>query len=323
LNFQHSQSLPQSADLKRIYSSLRLIRRAEEEVARIYPSDKIKSPVHLSIGQEAAAVGICDALQADDAVSGTYRGHAAYMAKGGDLNRLFAELYGKATGITGGIGGSMHLIDIEHGVLGTSAVVGTTVPIAAGFALAFKREGKKRVVAAYFGDGATEEGVFTETLNFAALHKLPMLFVCENNGYAIHTPSSRRWASDQLIERVATYGIPTVRIEDQNVFQIRAAALDFIAAMREGAGPAFIECKVYRWREHVGPNPDFDQGYRSESEMKPWMENDQVAAVGKLLPDSERKKIDDEVEACVAAAIDFAERSPFPGPERLYDNIYA
>jgi pyruvate dehydrogenase E1 component alpha subunit len=311
-------------DIERIYRSLRLIRRAEEEIARIYPSDKIKSPVHLSIGQEAVAVGICDALKPDDAVSGTYRGHASYMAKGGDLNRLFAELYGKSTGITGGIGGSMHLIDMEHGVLGTSAVVGTTIPIAAGFALAFQREARGKVVAAFFGDGATEEGVFAETLNFAALKKLPILFVCENNGYAIHTPAANRQpAPDALCDRVATYGIPTVQIPDQNVYRIRQTALDLIDGIRRGTGPAFIECKAYRWREHVGPNLDYDQGYRSEDEMKPWVENDQVASVAADLPDDLRRRIDDEVEARVAAAIDYAETSPFPEPSRLHDHVYA
>src|SRR5262245_15570518 len=165
------------ADLERIYRSLRRIRRAEEEVARIYPSDKIKSPVHLSIGQEAVSVGICDVLRPDDAVSPTYRGHAAFLAKGGSLRGLMAELYGKAAGVAGGKGGSMHLIDPPHNVIGTSAVVGTTIPVALGYALAFKRTRTDRVVVSFFGDGATEEGVFTESLNFAALHKLPVLFV--------------------------------------------------------------------------------------------------------------------------------------------------
>ena len=178
---------PSQSDLERIYRSLRLIRRAEEEVARIYPSDKTASPVHLSIGQEAVAVGVCDVLEPDDVVSPTYRGHAAYLAKGASLRGLFAELYGKATGTAHGKGGSMHLIDMQHNVLGASAVVGTTIPVALGFALAFKRTQSNRVVVAFFGDGATEEGVFTESLNFAALHKLPILFVCENNFSAITT----------------------------------------------------------------------------------------------------------------------------------------
>ena len=159
------------ADFERIYRSLRRIRRAEEEVARIYPTDKIKSPVHLSIGQEAVSVGICDVLRPEDVVSPTYRGHAAYIAKGGPLRELFAEMYGKATGVAGGKGGSMHLIDMSHNIIGTSAVVGTTIPLAVGYALTFKRLHAERVAVSFFGDGATEEGVFSESLNFASLHK--------------------------------------------------------------------------------------------------------------------------------------------------------
>src|SRR5437867_4586528 len=157
-----SRAVPQ-ADLRLLYRKLRLIRRAEEEIARIYPSDKIKSPVHLSIGQEAVSVGVCDTLRPDDVVSGTYRSHASYLAKGGDLRALFAELYGKDTGCARGKGGSMHLVNMDQYILGTSAVVGTTIPIAVGYALALKQQGTGRVVAAFFGDGATEEGVFHES----------------------------------------------------------------------------------------------------------------------------------------------------------------
>src|SRR5437762_7913752 len=171
----HPMTEPELAprDLTRIYGALYLVRRVEEEVARIYPSDKIKSPVHLSIGQESSSVGVCDVLLPDDIVSASYRGHAAYLAKGGDLNAMIAELYGKDTGCARGKGGSMHLVGMDHGILGGSAVVGTTIPVAVGYALALKREGKGRVVACFFGDGATEEGVFHESMNFAALHKLP------------------------------------------------------------------------------------------------------------------------------------------------------
>ena len=200
--------------LARVYRSLRLIRRTEEEIARIYPSDKIKSPVHLSIGQESVSVGVCDILDASDVISATYRGHAAYLAKGGDLKQMMAELYGKGTGCAAGKAGSMHLIDMDANVLGMSAVVGTTIPVAAGYAFALQREGKSRIAASFFGDGATEEGVFSETLNFASLHKLPILFVCENNGFAIHSPTSNRWATEALCERVRTYGIETRELAD-------------------------------------------------------------------------------------------------------------
>ncbi len=313
--------------LVRVYRSLRLIRRTEEEIARLYPSDKIKSPVHLSIGQESVAVGVCDVLGADDVMSATYRGHAAYLAKGGDLNRMMAELYGKGGGVAAGKAGSMHLVDMAAGVMGMSAVVGTTIPIAAGYGFALQSEGPGkdgyRIAVSFFGDGATEEGVFSETLNFASLHKLPVLFVCENNGYAIHSPIKNRWATEQLSERVRTYGIPTTELAEDDVFAIRSAAEKAVGDIRAGKGPQFMECKTYRWREHVGPNEDYDDGYRSLDEFRPWQEGDQVAAVGKMLEDAERTAIDEEVESAIAAAVDFAEESPWPEPEELFSHVFA
>lgn len=310
-------------NLARLYRKLQLIRRAEEEIARIYPSDKIKSPVHLSIGQEAAAVGVCDPLRPDDVVSGTYRSHAAYIAKGGDLAAMFAELYGKDTGCARGKGGSMHIVGMDQYILGTSAVVGTTVPIALGYALALNREGSGRLVAAFFGDGATEEGVFYESLNFAALHKLPVLFVCENNGYAIHTPISKRWATTRLCERVATYGIPAHEICDSDVLKLWHLTSDACVSIRQGGGPVFIECKTYRWREHVGPGEDYDAGYRTRDELRCWTENDQVARIGAMLDAAGKAKIDAEIEREIAAALEFAETSPFPDPKELYTDVYA
>jgi pyruvate dehydrogenase E1 component alpha subunit len=318
-----SENAPDPETLARVYHSLALIRRTEEEIARLYPSDKIKSPVHLSIGQESVSVGVCDALDSGDMMSATYRGHAAYLAKGGDLNRMMAELYGKGTGGAGGKAGSMHLVDMEAGVMGMSAVVGTTIPIAAGYAFAMKHEGRGRLTACFFGDGATEEGVFSETLNFAALHKLPILFVCENNGFAIHSPLSNRWATENLRERVATYGIPTAHIADADVFAIRRAADTAMQAIRAGGGPQFLECKTYRWREHVGPGEDYDDEYRSRGELTPWQDSDPVTVTGNMLDDDARAAIDDDIEQQIAKAVEFAEQSPWPEPEELFSNVYA
>ncbi|HEY1735350.1 MAG TPA: thiamine pyrophosphate-dependent dehydrogenase E1 component subunit alpha, partial [Methylovirgula sp.] len=214
--------------LGRLYSGVLKIRRVEEAIARLYPSDKIKSPVHLSIGQEAVAVGVIDLLEDDDVVGGTYRGHASYIAKGGSLPAMFAELYGKATGCAGGKGGSMHLIGMERNILGCSAVVGSHIPVAVGYALAIRRRGEKRVVACFLGDGATEEGVFSESLNFASLQGLPILFVCENNGLAIHTPLRKRWATEHLVERVSTYGLRAEKVETYDIFAIRKAAAELL-----------------------------------------------------------------------------------------------
>jgi TPP-dependent pyruvate/acetoin dehydrogenase alpha subunit len=311
-------------DLRVIYRMLRRIRRVEEEVARIYPSDKIKSPVHLSIGQEAVSVGVCSVLRDDDAVSATYRGHAAYLAKGGNLSLMIAELYGKATGCAKGKGGSMHLVGMDKCILGSSAVVGTTIPLSVGFALALKRQGLGRVVVSFFGDGATEEGVFYESLNFAALHRLPVLFVCENNSYAIHSPLKKRWATTQLCERVRTYGIPAISIADSDVLEVQRHAVEAIDTLRNNeSGPAFLECHTYRWREHVGPNEDTGFGYRPIAELQKWKEKDQVEAIGARLNASERLRIDSEIEAEIEAAFEFAENSPFPNPEEVLTNVYA
>lgn len=310
--------------LGRIYRSLRMIRRVEEEVARIYPTDKIKSPVHLSIGQESVAVGVCDALEQRDIISPTYRGHAAYLAKGGSLQAMMAELYGKATGCAKGKGGSMHLVDMTVNVLGASAVVGTTIPVAVGYAMAQRRRKTGAVVVAFFGDGATEQGVFAESLNFSALHRLPIIFVCENNRYAIHTPVEKRWATERLCERVSTYGIKSHRIPDADVLAIRRIVADAVPSLRNGsAGPLFIECETYRWLEHVGPNLDYTAGYRDEADFEKWRKADQVEKVGSSLSASERESIDRSIETEIEKAINFAESSPFPAPEALYEEVYA
>src|SRR5205807_5443609 len=237
----------------RLYRALFRIRRVEEEVARVYATDKIKSPVHLSIGQEAVSVGVCEALRPDDVVFGTYRGHALYLAKGGDLRAMVAELYGKATGCTKGKGGSMHLIDPECGVMGMSAVVGTTIANAAGYAYALKYRRHDAIVASFFGDGATEEGVFAETLNFAVLKRLPMLFVCENNQYAIHTHQSRRQGAAQVCARARAYGLAAERIEHSDLLYLYQRVRAVAPLARTGR-PHFFEVMTYRWREHVGPN---------------------------------------------------------------------
>ena len=269
------------------------------------------------------AVGVCDALRPEDVVSGTYRGHASYLAKGGNLKRMIAELYGRATGVAGGKGGSMHLVDMENNVLGSSAVVGTTIPIAVGYAFALKRRGEDRVVAAFFGDGASEEGVFHESLNFAALKKAPVLFVCENNQLAIHQPLAKRWATDRLCERVETYGIPARRIADGDVIAIRNAAAAAIERIRAGGGPEFIECLTYRWREHVGPGEDYDAGYRDRGDLEPWQTRDEVARLGDMLDEMTRVRIDSEVESAIAEALAFAESSAYPEIEELNTNVFA
>jgi TPP-dependent pyruvate/acetoin dehydrogenase alpha subunit len=307
----------------RFYRSLYRIRRAEEEIARVYPSDKIKSPVHLAIGQEGVAVGVCEALRPEDVVFGSYRSHAYYLAKGGDLNAMMAELYGKLTGCAKGKGGSMHIVDVAHGVMGASAVVGTPLPNAVGYAYALKVQRRPGIVVCFFGDGATEEGVYHESLNFAALKAVPIIFICENNGYAIHTHvASRQKAFDRLTERARGYGLPAECLED-DVFKIYERVNTAAEALRAGQpGPFFFECQTYRWKEHVGPNEDYQLGYRTRAEAEPWMTNDSVQRVAALLEPAERQRIEAEVEAEIQAAFDFAETSPFPPAEELYTNVF-
>jgi len=306
-----------------IYGRLYLIRRVEETIADIYPTDKVRSPIHLSLGQEAIAAGVCAALRPDDMVFGSYRGHATYLAKGGDLNSMMAELFGKATGCTKGRGGSMHLADRDAGVMATSAIVGSTIANAAGYAFGLRSRGSDAVVVSFFGDGATEEGVFYETLNWAALRRLPMLFVCENNSYAIHTHISRRQATQRLVERVRTFGIEATGIDDGDVLRIATEAEAAACALREGQGPRLLECATYRLREHVGPGEDWALGYRSVREALPWIEKDQVDRLGEMLDLPERSGIQERVDAAIADALAFAEESPFPAAGDLWNDVFA
>lgn len=319
----HTQAL-----VAKLYKRMSLIRRFELKLAEIYHTDAIKSPVHLSVGQESVAVAMCDPLANDDIIANTYRCHATYIAKGGDLNEMMAELYGKSGGCAGGKAGSMHLVDFNRGIMGASAVVGTHIPVATGYAMALKMQAKvtghQRVVVVMFGDGATEEGCFYESINFAALKKLPILFVCENNRLAIHTPLEKRWATDKLCERVATFGIETHKINDHDVFALRDKVSNIVNQLRQpNAGPVFMEVPTYRWLEHVGPRDDHEDNYRDLNEYREWKANDQIARLAGMLDDATRQQLDDEITAEIAASQAFAEASPYPAAHELYRNVYA
>lgn len=313
--------------VERLYKTMLLIREFELRLAEVYHTDAIKSPVHLSVGQESIAVAACDALEKDDLISNTYRCHATYIAKGGDLNEMMAELYGKTTGCAGGKAGSMHLVDFKRGIMGASAVVGTTVSVAAGHAFAYqqdaKKTGRQRVVVAIFGDGCTEEGCFYETINFASLRKLPIIFLCENNRLAIHTPIERRWATEQLCERVETFGIKTYKIDDADVFKIRDTMIEALAYVRAGNGPVFMECATYRWLEHVGPRDDHEDEYRNGEEYQKWKNQDQIARLGGMLDEATRDRIQQEIKLAIRQSEEFAEKSPYPAAEELYTHVYA
>jgi TPP-dependent pyruvate/acetoin dehydrogenase alpha subunit len=307
-----------------LYRTLFRIRRVEEEIARIYPSDKLKSPVHLSIGQEAVASAMCAPLSQEDTVFCTYRSHAAYLAKGGNLKQMLAEMYGKATGCTKGKGGGMHLIDPEAGVMGASAVVGTTIANAVGYAYSVKLRRQNSVVMSFFGDGGTEEGVFAESLNFAVLKKLPVIFVCENNGYAIHTHQSKRQGLPDICGRARAAGVTSELITDNDILKMHERATATVDSLRSGkvTGPLFFECQTYRWKEHVGPNEDYKLGYRTKEQAQPWIENDQVTRLAALLPAKSRKAIESEVNTEIEEAVAFAEESPFPDLSELTTDVF-
>ncbi len=306
----------------RLYRALYRIRRLEEAIAEIYPTDKIKSPVHLSIGQEAVSVGISEALEPQDVVFGTYRGHALYLARGGDMRAMVAELYGRATGCTHGKGGSMHLIAPEQGVMGMSAVVGTTIANAAGYAYALRYRRSDAIVASFFGDGATEEGVFAETLNFAALKRLPLLFICENNQYAIHTHQAKRQGLSDIAGRARAFGIPAQTLDGNDLFGLIDRARAVVADVRDGKGPQFLEVKTYRWREHVGPGCDFHLGFRKEEEASPWFANDPIRQLAAVLDPVGKRAIESAVEAEIADAFAFAEASPYPDADDLLTDVF-
>lgn len=307
----------------RLYRSMYLIRRVEEEIIRLYPSDKIKSPVHLSIGQEAVSAAVCDHLAREDYVFGTYRGHALYLAKGGNLPKMFAELYGKVHGAARGKAGSMHLVDTDVRMMGTSAIVATGISNAVGAALALRMRRSSAIVACFFGEGAADEGAFHESLNFASLKRLPILFVCENNHYAIYSHVRDRFAGPGLVDRARSYGIEAERVEDGDALQCHARAGAAVAAVRRGEGPRFLECMTYRWRDHVGPGEDRQYGYRSDTELDARIAGDNLASLGRLLGSEATAIIEAEEEARLASAIEWAEAGKFPEDQEVHEHVFA
>ena len=292
------------------------IRRVEEKIIELYPSDKIQSPVHLSIGQEAVAVGVCEPLRSTDLLFGSYRSHAFYLAKGGDLKQFFAELYGKVTGCCRGKGGSMHMAAPEVGFMGTSAVVASTISHAVGAALAAKQLGKDQLSVAVFGDGATDEGVYHESLNFASLKKVPVIFVCENNGLAVHSFTQARQAY-RILDHARVYGLAVTAIPDGHDFlKVHEAFSSVVDEVRRTGHPHFVEIETFRYKEHVGPGDDFEAGYRSRDEFQRWKTRDPLVVRRDLV-----EKYELQVRAEIDAAVVFAEESPWPGREELLKDV--
>jgi pyruvate dehydrogenase E1 component alpha subunit len=312
-----------------MYTEMLRIRLVEEALASLYPQQEIRSPLHLYVGQEAIAVGVCLTLTPTDYVFGTYRGHGIYLAVGGDLGAMMAELYGREGGCARGRGGSMHLTAPERGLLGCSAIVGGTIPLAVGAALAAKLSNSGAVAAAFFGDGAIDEGVFYESINFAALKRLPVIFVCENNGYATHSAQRARQPLDNIFRRAEVWGFPGVRVDGNDVIAVYGAAYEASLRARRGEGPTLLECRTYRWRGHVGPSGDIDLGYRNEDELIAWQQRCPIEHLKALLVErailtrSDLNRIEGSIRQHLETSLRFGKLSPVPSVETLADGVYA
>lgn len=311
-----------------LYSMLR-IRRIEEALADRYSEQEMRCPMHLCIGQEAIAVGMCTALSPDDKVFSNHRAHGHYLAKGGDLNAMVAELYGRATGCCGGRGGSMHLIDLDVGFMGATPIVGGTVPLAVGSAWAASLKRTNQVTVVFFGDGCFEEGVVHESLNFAALHKLPVIFVCENNDFSVYTHRNER-QPDRPIYRIAeAHGMTAAFGDGNDVEEVLNISRDAIERARTGRGPQFLEFRTYRWREHCGPDFDDHLNYRTVQEIEAGMNDCPIAryktklALGNKDAEAEFSRLESAIHEEISGAFEVALSSRKPTTDDAWGKVYA
>jgi pyruvate dehydrogenase E1 component alpha subunit len=304
------------------------IRLTEDRIGQLVESHEVRTPCHLSIGQEAVAAGVCAVLRSEDSVWGGHRSHGHYLAKGGDLNAMMAEILGKATGCARGRGGSMHVAAPQKGIFGTVPLVAATIPMAVGAGLAAKLRGGDQVAVAFFGDGATDEGHFHESLNLAALYNLPVLFVCENNLYSTHLALKERRVKDNIVEGASLHGMPGAVVNGNDVVAVYRAAEAAVLRARSGGGPTLLECRTYRWRGHVGPALDLDVGVDRRQALDGWRARDPIAACRRLLFDvgvsaDELDRVEHQVREEVEAAVTFARQSPPPDPSELLHHVYA
>lgn len=293
--------------------SMLRIRMIEESIAEKYSEQKMRCPTHLSIGQEAISVGVCSNLSNKDLVLSTHRAHAHYLAKGGNLNSMLAEIYGKKTGCSKGMGGSMHLIDKSVGFMGSTAIVGNTIPVAVGLAYSMKLKKNDCISCVFFGDGATEEGVFFESVNFAIIHSLPIIFICENNFYSVYSGLEVRQPKGRKIFNMASsLGIESIHGDGNNVSDVYKKTKSARQNISKGKGPQFLEFETYRWREHCGPNYDNHIGYREEKEFLEWQKKDPLKDFYNSSTKENLIKIKDEFYREISSAHSFAEKSDFP-----------
>jgi len=302
------------------------IRFFEEKVFDLYAQNLVPGTIHLYLGEEAVAVGVCSLLKKDDYITSTHRGHGHCIAKGAELKRTMAEILGKKTGYCKGKGGSMHIADFKIGMLGATAVVGAGLPIAVGAGLSAKLRKTDQVVACFFGEGASNQGTFHESINMASIWKLPVIFVCENNLYAMGTRQSRVMAIENVADRAVAYGIPGVVVDGNDVLAVYEATEKAVERARKGEGPTLIECKTYRHKGHSRVDP---AKYRPKEEVEEWLAKDPIKRFKEkllqtnTLTESEIQQIEKEVSDEIEEAVKFAMESPYPAPEEALEDVYA
>ena len=308
---------------------MKRVRMVEETIAERYPDGKMRCPIHLCIGQEAVAAGVGLGLKKNDFTVSTHRGHGHYLGKGGNLNAMIAEIYGKATGCSDGKGGSVHLIDESVGFMGSTDIVAGTIPVGVGLGLSIQLQGTNQISCVFLGDAAVEEGVFYESVNFAALKKLPVLFICENNFYSIQSPLFVRQPKSRTIHKmVEAIGCPAKQGDGNDVEAVYENVVRAVSRIRQGKGPYFLEFYTYRWREHCGPKFDHNNLYRTNQEYLKWKKRDPILIFEKKIlgrkdiPKQDITRMEIAIKHEVDLAFDFAEESPFPSVDNLGQGVY-
>jgi len=311
-----------------LYKKLLLIRAAEEAIINYYHEDEMKSPMHMSMGEEAVVAGVCHALSIEDQVLGTYRSHALYISKTQDTDTFFAEMYGKSTGTANGKSGSMHLSDPDKGMMVSSAIVSSSISTAVGVALANKMKKNNRMTVVFFGDGAIDAGVFWESLNFACLERLPIIFVLEDNGIAVHTSDKKRQGYDSISKVVAQYNCHNYEestTDVESIYQLTQAVIDKV---RTTSQPAFMKLSYYRYLEHVGINEDFHDNYRCEKEYEDWRVKDPIKVQrsrlleNSIVKESELIEIESNIYQQVEQSVSKAKQAPFSSIQTLYQDVF-
>lgn len=312
---------------KNLYAKVYLIRRAETLIVENYPDNDMKTPMHMSMGEEATSAGVCQAIGQQGIVVGNYRSHALFLAKTEDTDKFFGEMYGKVSGVAQGKAGSMHLSSPENGFLCTSAIVASTISLGVGMAYANKLRQTDSVVAAFFGDGATDAGVFWESLNFACLKHIPVLFVCEDNGFAVNIGSEKRRGFHLITEIIGKYNCIVLEADTTDTEEIYLLTQKAIKLMQETSQPCFLQLKCYRYLEHVGINEDFNLGYRSKEDFLKWYERDPILLQRKKLlelgiAEDEISTMEKSLDAKVLRSIDLAKSSEYPDKSELFKGVF-